>query len=241
MSLHRDDADFKSISLLNQSSLRVVHGGVTLQLQGRLRHNVLRFVFLVDAASCKRSPQTLFSMAVGRNDNLFATVQSCSYPSARESVKLTLRLCDQSFSTNIACGSWIAASLSIADTTSHCPTCASGISLAPSAAAACALRVTIADSSFIVSNDFPQRHFREALHLGALSAETAQPALFRDIVAEFMPCTCAQCLPSHFALPSCTVEPGFLAPLQLRCNPLDVEGMRKCVDVPLCSGILTPY
>jgi hypothetical protein len=224
MSLPLDHSDFRPISLLSQSCLCVTHGGASLQLQNSMRYNRLRFLFLVDAASCKSSPQTLFSMAVRRNESLSATLQSCVYPTADGVVKLTLRLGDQSFSTNIPCGSWNATSLSISDATAQCPRCSSSTLLtSPAAAAGFALQVTVGDVSFLISNDFPRRYFRDALHVGSCSAQNAtQPALFRDIFAEVSQHACTQCI--VFTPSACVAEPGFMASLPLRCSPLGAEG-----------------
>jgi hypothetical protein len=218
----------KSACLLSNTSICVIQGGVSLRIQESARYNELRFAFLVDAASCTPSPQMLFSMTVRRNERLCVTVQSCQYPAAHGLVRLSLQLCDRLFSTSIPCGSWVSTSLCICGAHADCPKCSSARSRAPSSANAnFSLCVTAGDSSFLMTSDFPQSHFREALNVGCSTNEKAtQPAVFRDIVASFAPNMCAQCMllaPSAF--PPCVVEPGFLAPLSLRCNAVDIEGV----------------
>jgi hypothetical protein len=213
----------KPACLLSNTSICVMQGGVSLRIQESARYNTLRFGFLVDAASCTPSPQMLFSMTVRRNERLRATVQSCQYPAAYGLVRLSIQLCDRSFSTNIPCGSWVSTSLSISGAHADCPKCSS----ARSADANFTLCVTAGDSSFLMTNDFPQSHFREALNIGCCTNENAtQPAVWRDIVAGVVPNACAQCkLLAPSAFPPCVIEPGFLAPLSLRCNPMDIEGV----------------
>jgi hypothetical protein len=229
MSLPPHHSDFMSTSLLSQSRLCVTHGGASLQFQSSVRYNRLRFLFLFDTASCKPSPQMLFSMAIRRNEILIATLQSCMYPTAAGVARLTLRLGDQSFSTNVTCGSWHATSLCISDPTAQCqcPKRSSSTLLAsPAAAAGFALHITVGDVSFLISNDFPRHYFRDALHLGSCSAlDATQPALFRDIFAEVSQHACSQCI--VFTPSACVTEPGFIPSLPLRCSPLDVEGCRE--------------
>jgi hypothetical protein len=220
-------SDCKSTSLLNQSCLCVFHGGASLHFfEDGTTYNTLRFEFFVDAACCKASPQSLFSVAVRQKEHLTAVVQSCAYPVADGCARLTLRLCEQSFSTNFACGAWVAVVLRITHSGAACSSCSQS---SRTAASQFTLSVTFGDASFTVSNDFPQNHFRGALQLGSRAPETAtQPAVFRCIFAEAWAQLCPQCSLTQPAPLSRMIQPCFSAPLPLRCNPLELEGSSSC-------------
>jgi hypothetical protein len=223
---HHPHSDHKSKSLLNQSCLCVFHGGASLRFEDGTPYNTLSFEFLVDAASCKHSPQSLFSVAICHKKQLTAVVQSCAYPVADGCARLTLRFCERSFSTTFACGAWVAAALRITDSGSACSSCAQSFL---TDASQFTLSASFGNASFTVSNDYPQNHFRGALQLGSRTPELAtQPTVFRCIFAEISSQLCTQCSLTQLAPLSCIMEPGFSAPLPLRCNPLDLEGSSGC-------------
>jgi hypothetical protein len=223
----------KCTPLLSQACLYVPHGGVSLRFDNSACYNTLRFSFLVDASSCKQSPQSLFSIAAGRGVHLSAVAQACAYPAADGRARLTLQLCEKSFSTCFTCGHWLTAQLRITDSLARCASCSHTVA---NSVSQFTLSITIGDDSFIISSDFPQNHFRGALQLGSRAPDAApQPAVFRSIFAEVSPHICARCsvaLPAHA---SCVVEPGFSARLPLRCGALDVEGVR-CRPSPRIAG-----
>ena len=227
--------DSKSTALLCQPCFCVLHGGTYVQLQHRTRYNTLRFSFFVDVASCKPSPQSLFSLAAGHKEHLLATVQSCSYPSAEGFARLTLALSGNSYSTKIPCGSWVSVTFSILDLNEICSQCGGNPIPVASASAVTqkfALHVTIGAASFLVSSDFPRDHFREPLLMGSRAPEDpTQPSLFRDLIAEVSSPLCIQCVMiASTSVKSCAVEKGFSASLPLRCHPLDLEG--SCWRLP---------
>ena len=240
MSLDVVNLDAKSTSVLNQSFLCVLHGGAYLQLQDITRHNTLRFSFLVDFASCTRSPHSLFSLAVRPKEHLLASVESCSYPTTQGFARLTLALGEKSFSTKIPCGSWVAVRFLITDASQGCSECghtppssnSDSPPISSSAVAKFALHVAIGEASFLVSDNLPHNHFRESLLMGSRTLDKmAQPSLFRDVVAEVSSPLCIQCaMVMTAALKSWVVEPGFSASLPLRCSPLCLAG--NCWQLP---------
>jgi hypothetical protein len=223
----RPHPECKSTPLLNQSCLCVFHGGASLGLDGSARCNTLRFEFLIDAASCKPHPQQLFSVAIRHKEHLTATVQSVAYPAADGRALLTLQLSERSFSTRISCGAWLAVALCIIDPGAVCSVCSLSGTVGTSRFM---LSASIGDASFDISTDVPQNIFRGALQLGSRSPDaTAQPAIFRSIFADVSLHVCALCRPPprHGPSSSPEPEPGFSAPLPLRCTPPEFEGGRR--------------
>jgi hypothetical protein len=177
---------------------------------------------LVDAGSCKPHPQKLFSVAIRPKEHVTATVQSCAYPASPGCACLTMQLSGQSFSTRILCGAWLGIELRIIHSSTICRNC-SHADIADDSQFN--LLVHSGESLFIMSCDFPQKHFRGALQLGSQSPdETSQPALFRSIFAEVSPYMCTQCCLLLRGRATCIVEPGFSALLPQRCGPLEFEG-----------------
>jgi hypothetical protein len=206
--------DYRSTSLLGQSSLCLLHGGASLLFDETARYNTVRFEFLVDAGSCRPHQHKLFSVAIRHNEHVTATVQSCAYPASNGRACLTVQLSGQSFSTSISCGAWLSIELRITHSSTICVNCSQFN-----------LSVLISESLFNLSCDFPQKHFCGALQLGSQSPdEASQPALFRSIFAEVSPHMCTQCRLSLRGCAASAAEPGFSAPLPQRCRPLELEG-----------------
>jgi hypothetical protein len=211
-------------ALLGKCNLCLRYGGVSLRFEDSARHDTVRFSFLVDAASCTPSPQSLFSVPIRHHTHLLGAVQLCAYPAAHACARLSLQLGEQVFSTCFPCGAWIAAELRV---THSGAACSSSSRSSPRRTSPFTLSLTVGSASFAVSDDFPQSYFRGSLCFGSRGPETtAQPAVFRNVFALVSPHSCSRCS----ALPLAP-EPGFLALLPLRCSPPDVEGDRRCPPV----------
>jgi hypothetical protein len=237
-------------SLLQQSCLCISHGGVSVSVGGGSLFNTLRFQFLIDASSCTASPQALFSIVLRHDERLLVYVEAACYPAAEGHAWLTAQVCERPSSCStpcgrciIPCGRWLAATLYITDDRVSCSKCPNTSSSADATAVFGAhtkfsLHLRIASAQFLISRGLARPHFHRALQLGAHSAAiAAQPSVFRALVG--LVCSreelCSCCPPLHaFADEAIISEPGFLAPVALRCNALTLTGACCTLYTKIC-------